>query len=441
MTEPEALNAYKIEVHEEPAWRRVIDVEVEAPQVTDAFSRAYSTLGKRTRFPGFRPGKAPMEMVRRRLSVEAEREVLQALISDSLQEAYRSHKLVPVSDPKISSVHLKEGEAMRYRVEVDIRPIVQADRYTGLVLQKKTRPITEQDIDGTIQRVRERRSELVTVERPARRGDVVQCDLLETTPGRAEKDLQHMKDLPLELDPERVFPEFADGLLGISAGEDRQVTLTYPSDYGNTGLAGRTVEYKVTVKTVQEYRLPELTPEFLASLAGDIKTEDDLRSRVRVDLEAQVEADSIRELNSDIITQVLANNPIELPKSLVEDYVARLTEDLQKSNPGVSQEEVAERYKEMGIRQVRWEFLYHSIADKEKVDVTEADVDAWLERYAQSQGVSADEAKKRAKQANQISRIHDNLLETKVLTLLRERSKVTEQTVPSGLIVPGDTKG
>jgi trigger factor len=314
MNESDELSAFKIAVHEEPAWRRVIDVEVDAPQVQDAFSRAYTTLGKRTRFPGYRPGKAPMEMVRRRLAVEAEREVLQALIAESLQEAYRSHRLVPISDPKISSVHLKEGEAMRYRVEVDIRPVVQADRYNGLVLEKKTRPITEQDVDGTLQRVRERRSELVAVDRPARRGDVAVCDLHETTPDRPETDRQHMTNLPLELDPERVFPEFADGLLNLAAGQERLVTLTYPADYGNSKLAGRTVEYRVHVKEVRERRLPELTPEFLATLAGDIKSVDDLRGRIRADLEAQVEVDSVRELNSDLITQVLARNPFDLPQ-------------------------------------------------------------------------------------------------------------------------------
>ncbi len=440
MDESEDLSAFKIAVHEEPAWRRVIDVEVDAPQVENAFSRAYATLGKRTRFPGFRPGKAPMEMVRRRLSVEAEREVLQALISESLQEAYREHKLVPVSDPKISSVHLKEGEAMRYRVEVDIRPSVHVDHYNGLVLEKKTRPVTEQDIDGTILRVRERRSEWVTVDRPARRGDAVLCDLLEITADRPEADRQHMNDVPLELDPERVFPEFADGLLGVAAGQERAVALTYPADYGNAGLAGRSVEYRVHVKEVKERRLPELTPDFLTSLAGDIKTENDLRARIRVDLEAQVEVDSVRELNSDIITRILEKNPLELPRSLVDDYLQRLTEDLQKSNPGVTQEEVAARYKEMGIRQVRWEFLYHAIADKEKVDVTEAEVDEWLERYAQSQGLEAADAKKRARSSGQVSRIRDNLLENKILSLLRERSTITVPPVPGRIVTPGGAK-
>jgi len=440
MSESENLSTFKIDVHEEPAWRRVIDVEVDAPQVTSAFSRAYATLSRKARFQGFRPGKAPMELVRRRLSGEAEREVLQSLIAESLQEAYRAHKMVPISDPKISGVHLKEGEAMRYRVEVDIRPTVQADHYHKLVLEKKKRPVTEQDIDGTVQRVRERRSELLPVERPARRGDQALCDLQETTADRPEADRQKMTDVRLELDPERIFPEFADGLLGLAAGDSKDISITYPSDYGNTGLAGRHVGYHIAVKQVLERRLPELTPEFLTSLAGDIKSEGDLRARIRADLEAQAELDALRELDSEIISQVIAKNPLELPRSLVDDYVERLTRDLQQSNPQVSQEEVAARYREMGIRQVRWEFLYHAIADKEQVEVSEAEVDEWLGRYAESQGISPAEARKRAHSTGQVSRIRDNLLENKVLAHLRERSTITEVPASGRIIAPGGGK-
>jgi trigger factor len=437
MSESTVIGAFKIDVREEPAWRRVIDVEVAAPQVADAFSQAFASLGKKAKFPGFRPGKAPKEFIRRRLGPEAEREVLRTLIALSLEQAYRTHKLVPISDPKISGVHVKEGEAMRYRVEVDIRPTVQANHYTGLVLQKPTRPVTEEDIDGTILRVRERRAEYITVERSARRGDVARCDLQETTPDRNEKSRQHMQDVILDLDPERVFPEFADGLLGLKAGDSKAISILYPQDYGNSNLAGRAVDYQVTLKEVKERRLPELSPEFLATLAGDIRSADDLRSRVRVDLEAQVEEDAIRVLNTEIITQVLAKNPLELPQSLVDDYVARLTQDLKESNPDVTQDEVAARYKEMGIRQVRWEFLYHTIADKEKVTVTDQDVNEWLGLYAQVHGIPQEEARKKVQQAGQLARIRDSLLEKKVLALLRDRSTITELAVPGKVVAPG----
>lgn len=437
MSESTAPGAFKIDVHEEPAWRRVIDVEVAAPQVADAFSRAYTLLGKKAKFPGFRPGKAPKEFVRRRLGGEAEREVLQNLIAESLEQAYRTHQLVPISDPRITGVHLKEGEAMRYRVEVDIRPTVQVDFYNGLVLEKKKRPITETDIDDTIERLRERRAEFHPVDRPAMRTDMAECDLEEITADRPLADRQKLTDMALELDPERVFPEFADGLLGLKVGDSKDISITYPQDYGNSNLAGRKVEYRVRVKGIKERRLPELNAEFFATLAGDVKSAEDLTARIRADLEAQVEMDTIRTLNTEIITQVLAKNPLELPRSLVDDYLARLTEDLKRSNPEVTQEEVEGRYKEMGVRQVRWEFLYHAIADKEKVEVSEAEVDEWLSRYARSQGMEPEDAKKRARGTGQVARIRDNLLENKVLTLLRERATITEMAVPGKIIAPG----
>ena len=142
MNKSEPKSAFKIEVHEEPAWRRVIDVEVPLETVSATYSDVYGVLQKKAKFPGFRPGKAPREIVEKRLAPEAQREVLNMLISSSLEEAYRSHKLVPISDPKISNVQMEPGEAMRYRVEVDIRPTVVADNYNGLVVEKKSRPIS-----------------------------------------------------------------------------------------------------------------------------------------------------------------------------------------------------------------------------------------------------------------------------------------------------------
>jgi len=305
------------------------------------------------------------------------------------------------------------------------------------VLEKKKRPVTEADIEDTIERLRERRAEFHPVDRPAMRTDLAECDLEEITADRPEADRQKLTDMALELDPERVFPEFADGLLGLKAGDSKEISITYPQDYGNNNLAGRKVDYLVRVKGIKERRLPELNAEFFATLAGDVKSVEDLTTRIRADLEAQVEMDTIRTLNTEIITQVLAKNPLELPRSLVDDYLARLTEDLKRSNPDVTQEEVEGRYKEMGIRQVRWEFLYHAIADKEKVEVSEAEVDDWLNRYARSQGMEPEDAKKRARGTGQISRIRDNLLENKVLTLLRDRATITEMAVPGKIIAPG----
>jgi trigger factor len=438
MNESASTDAFKIDVHEEPAWRRVIDVEITREEVTRTFSRAFTALGRKAKFPGFRPGKVPKEILEKRLGPEAEREVLSVLVSASLQKAYESHHMVPVSEPKISGVELKRGEALRYRVEVDIRPTVEPDNYDGLVLEKKKRPITDDDVHGTIERVREQRAEYVAVERPSARGDVVVCDLQETTVDRSEAERQEMKDVTLELNPERVFPEFADGLLNIQAGEHKDIDLEYPKEYGNSSLAGRKVTYSVLVKEVKARRLPKLTPEFLGSLAGDIKSEDDLKAKVREDLEGQVEQEAQRELNNEIIAQVLAKNALELPVSLVADYLARLTEDLKRNNPEVTAQEVETRYKEMGVRQVRWEFMYHAIADKEKVTVSDQEVAGWLKRYAESQGIDSEEAKKQAQSSGQVNRIRDNILENKVLSLLRERSTITELVTSGGVIAtPG----
>ena len=429
----------KIEVHEEPAWRRVIDVEVGTAEVEKAYTEALRTIQKKAKVPGFRPGKVPRSILQQRFGPDLEHEILGILVPRSLTQAYRDHDLAPISDPQLSNMSLKEGEPFRYRATVDIRPKVTPDHYEGLVLQKKTRSVTGDQVEETIQKIRERRADYQPSEDPSKRGDTVVCDMAETTADRTEAERQTMVDISLELNPERVFPEFANGLLGVKPGETRNITLTYPEEYSNTSLAGKKVEFEVSVKEVRVRRLPELDEAFFKALAGDISTLDDLRTRVREDLEAQNDQEADRELNNEIITQVLAKNVFDVPVSLISDYLSRLEEDIKKSQPDITTEQVEAQYKEMGIRQVQWEFLFHAIADKENVTVTDADLEGWLQGFANAQGLDMEEARKQLAGSGQVARIKDNMLETKVFSFLRERSTVTELPVSGGIIVkPGE---
>jgi trigger factor len=439
MTDSAPESAAKFDVHEEPAWRRVIDVEIGADEVAAAYTKAYKDYQKHAKVPGFRPGKVPRTIVAQRFGPQVQREVLNALIPAALAEAYRQHHLRPITNPELSDVYLKEGEPFRFRAALEVKPDLDPKDYTGLVLEKKKHPITQDHVDQTIERIRERRAEYALSSEPARRGDVVVCDLEETTPGRADGDRQMMSDVSLDLHPERIMPEFADGLLGVRAGESRSIAVTYPDDHGNKGLAGRKVEFRISVKEVKLRKLPELTTEFFSKLSGDIKSLEDLRALVTADLEAQVEQEAIRALNSEIITQVLAKNPFELPPSLMIDYLARLTEDLKQRQPDITPEQVESQYRELGVRQVRWEFLYHAIADKEGVTVSDEDLNAWLGRFAETQGIDIEEARRQLAGADQVARIRDNILENKVLSFLRERSTITELPLAGNLIAtPGE---
>jgi FKBP-type peptidyl-prolyl cis-trans isomerase (trigger factor) len=165
---------------------------------------------------------------------------------------------------------------------------------------------------------------------------------------------------------------------------------------------------------------------------------------VREDLESQVEAEARREVNNEIINQVVSRNSFELPPSLIRDYLERLTEDLKRNQPQITAEEVEARYKDMGTRQVRWEFLYHAIADKESVRVTEEEIGQWVERYAAAQGLDLDQVREQLSGSSQVARIRDNILENKVLALLRDRSTITELPVAGGGLIAtpgGGTSG
>jgi trigger factor len=214
--------------------------------------------------------------------------------------------------------------------------------------------------------------------------------------------------------------------------------MTYPASSENKELAGRNVQYAITAKEVKVRQLPELTPEFIKTLSDQIETVDDLKNLIRGDLEKQSAEEVRRGLNNEIITQVVGRNAFELPQSLVHEYLSRLHADLKKSQPEVTREDVDAQYKEMGVRQVRWEFLYHAIAAREHIEVSDADVDVWLGRFAEHQGVTLEQAKSELAGSGRVARIKDNLLETKVLDFLFEKATVTELPVQANLIqTPG----
>jgi len=436
MSEQAKGETVKVEVREEPAWRRVIDVSIPADHVAAAYTTVYKRYQKGAKISGFRPGKVPLEVIQQRFGSQAVHDVIDLLIPPVLTQAYRDFDLVPISDPELSDLKIDQGRPMQFRAVVDVRPKVEPKNYTGLVLQKPSLPVKEEHIEETIQRIRERRAEYVTKEEAAMRGDLVVCDLVETSHEGEKEKIRELTDITLELNPERLYPEIADGLLGVKAGDIREIRMTYPESSDHKELAGRQVHYAITTKEVKVRQLPELTSDFLKTLADKIETVEDLRRLVRADLELQKAEEVRRALDNELVGQVVSRNAFELPQSLLTEYLSRLHADLQKSRPEISREDVDAQYKELGIRQVRWEFLYHAIAAAEKIDVSDEDVDTWLVRFAEHQGVTQEQAKAELTGSGRVARIKDNLLETKVLDFLFDKATVTELPVQSNLIQP-----
>jgi trigger factor len=437
MNDGTASVAVKISVQEEPAWRRVIDVEVRSDEVDAAYTEVFKEYQKKAKVPGFRPGKAPLSLIQQRLGDQVDQDVLEALIPRTLTQAYRDHKLIPITDPKLMNLHLKQGEPFRYRAVIEVRPEVEPKDYVGLRLEKPKYVVTDEDINEAIEGIRERNAQYVSASQRSARGDVVLCDLIETSTDVPEGKRAKLVDVVVLLDPERIMPEIADGLTGASAGEKRVIQVAYPPDYDDKSLAGRHVTYDATVKDVRVKQLPDVTDEFAAKVAKDIDSVAKLRERVRLDLEAQVEIEARRTMKNEIVNQVLGKNPFELPSSIIEDYLARLLESAKKSQPDVTRENVEAEYRGVGERQVQWEFLYHTIAHKEGIDVSDADVDSWLERFAQNYGLTKEQASKEFAGSARVERVKDTILEHKVLEFLLEKAAVTEKPAVSLIQPPG----
>src|SRR5574341_1093751 len=260
----------KVTVEELSPSKRALHIELSPDRVTARLEATFRQLSQKLQLPGFRKGKVPREIIQRRFEADVKDEVLRELIPDSYREALAQAALQPVSQPQVEDVHFHAGEPLTYRAVVEVKPAVEVRDYRGITLMRDKVEVSDQEVDRALEYLREEAAEYVPMEGwPAVRDDLVILDHEATIHGKPFKGGSG-KNLAL--------------ILGMQKGESKQCTLSVPADAPRKDLAGRTVEFRLTVKEVKKRRLPELNAEFAKS-AGDVDGIPALRDKLRRELD------------------------------------------------------------------------------------------------------------------------------------------------------------
>jgi trigger factor len=246
-----------------------------------------------------------------------------------------------------------------------------------------------------------------------------------------------VKNHELVLDPHNMIKEFQDALLKVKAGEKREFEVDYPADFHNKKLAGSKVGYKISIKEIKEKILPEANDEFAKSV-GKFETLDQLKEKIREGLLQKARRNAEMELKNELVNEVIKRNPFEVPDTLFDYYMEALTKDLKEKYKKVDEKKVREDYKDVAIGHIKWDFLFHQIVEKEKIEVTREDMDAWVEHFARDYKMKPEDAKKLVESPSQIKKIREELLEKKVLDFLRKSAQVKEETIPAQVMVKKD---
>jgi trigger factor len=368
--------------------RKRIEVEIAAADVQAELDRAFHTVGQQARLRGFRPGKAPRAVLERAFGDEVRREVLSRLVEHSFHHAVEHHRLAVVGSPDIDAEGIKPGEALRYSAVVDVRPPVVVGNLDGIEAKRPAAAVTDADVERVIDGLRNSVAQLRPVDRDVvEAGDVVTVNLTSRLDGG---EPQRREGLHVEAG-DGAFPLALERqLVGQHRGARLSLRVPYPDDYANRGLAGKTAEFEVEVLDVRTKELPPLDDDF-ARDHGRSGTLDELRGKVRTDLERQATERADRAVREAVIGQLLERHTFDVPESLIERRSEAILGSLDVRLPeGADQQralaELRAQVRPAAERDVRADLLLDAIADQQSISVTDDDVLAEIDTVAAREG-------------------------------------------------------
>lgn len=402
--EREHACAHQAEVLEIGPVKRKLKVSVPAEEVRQEYDKVLREVGKVASIKGFRAGKVPRAMLEKFYGPEIEKETAESLLKHSLGHAFADLKLTPVSQPELTDLHFKLGEAFRYEATFEIKPQIELAPYKGLALQRPSAEVSEAQVEEQIERLRNIQAVLKPRLAGAEiaKGDYVTLDLNGRIGGSAHPKLKADGQV-LVAGEEMIYPEIDRALIGKKEGDAFTCNLTLPAQIEDQELAGKAAEISVLVRTIKQKVLPELNDAFVAQLGGEAKTVEELRQRIRQDLTHQAQQTAEEKLREEALCKLAEANPFALPESLVERemhyLMGRTMQRMQMSGMKVEAEafrdpKTLEKFRHGAEANIRRELLLERIAEMEKLEVSDDDVRQELLRLANEAGLSAEELKK-----------------------------------------------
>jgi trigger factor len=407
---------------------RRMQVQVPAEQVAAQINTRLKQLSRTARLNGFRPGKAPLTVIRQQFGPQVHREVIGELMQSSFSEAVTQQQLNPAGSPRIEPQTIGEGQDLTYVATFEVFPEVVLRPVDTLAIERVTAEVSEADIAAMIDRLRKQQMKYAPVERAAAVGDKVTVDFEGSIDGVAFAGGKGEK-VPIVVGENRMLPQLEQGLIGLSAGEQKLVDVDFPADYRATELAGKRASFKVDVRSVEEASLPELDEEFCQAFGVTEGGVDRLREDVAANMRRELEQ-NLRTRNKTAVMEALyRDNPVEIPNALLESQIRDMQiEAMRRSGTkDVSQAPAREPLIEPARRRVALGLLFNDLIRREGIVLDPARVSARLDEMV---GVYGDaEALKRAylQNADAMRQVESLALEDQVVDWVLAHAKVQEK--------------
>jgi len=412
--------------------RRSLEIAIPVDEVESETSRVTADVQQRAKLPGFRPGKAPANLIRKQFSGDIRQRVLESLIPKYLQKQFEADNLNVVGQPDIKDIHFHDGEPLRFKAEFEVQPEIELSEYKGLEVPYEDPSVSDEDVSKRIEEIRNQKADFRNIDpRPLENGDhaVVALESVSGVEGEPVKQ----EEMVLEIGGADTLEAFSENLRGLSPGDSKEFDVPYPEDYGSPRLAGKTIRFQATVKGVRKKELPELNDEFAQDL-GDYRNMDELREAVRKALYTQREHDAQQEAKNKIVEQLVDRHDFPVPETFVERQIRNRVEQTLRAmaSEGVDPrqlkldwEKVRESQREKAVREVKASMLLSKITEREAIGVTREEVDREVERLARQQREPVAALQMKFEKDGTLNRIASHIQSEKTLTFLFEHARKT----------------
>jgi trigger factor len=432
----------------DPACVREVSVEIPADVVEKQQEAIIQQYARQARVPGFRKGKVPASVVKNRFKDEVTSDLVEQLVPQYFRDAVTKAGYRPVSQPQIFGLEFTPGEPMKFKAAFEVLPDFELGEYKVKV-DKPEIKVSDEEVDKEIKQLQERQASYdpVNEERGANNGEFVQVSFEAIPKGPeseaaerkaeggeagAESKPVQMEEVLVEIGGANTIPEFTENLKGAKAGEERSFEVSYPADFYDRRLAGLTFNYKVKVNAIKTKSLPDLSDEFAKELSTEFNTLDDLKQRIRENMELERRHEAEHEVKGKVVDELIAKHDFAVPRSLVEHQIdLRLERGLRAlAAQGMKTEDMKRMdfarlragQREAAVKEVKSNVLLAKVAVKENIQVSDEELDQEIAAMAQQMQQPADEVKRRLMQDGSVERLRDRMRSEKALNFLYEQA-------------------
>jgi trigger factor len=413
--------------------KREIQVEIPAEEVTRETQTLIQKYQKLARIPGFRKGHAPASIIRQRFSEDIKTDVAESLVPKYFRKEAEKQGLKPVSQPRVTDLHIHDGEPLKFKASFEVMPEIKVEGYKELRAEKADTAVTDEEVENSINGLREQHATYNSVEgRALADGDFAQAALDGKPKAEAaETKPVHMDEVLIEIGGKNTMPEFTENLRGASAGDEKTFDVVYPDDFSDKRLAGQTFTYTVKITAIKQKSLPELNDQFAKEL-GEFATFDEVRKRIRENMEHERQHNAEREAKDKLMAELVKRNEFEVPEALVEHQIdVRLERGVRAlAAQGMRPEDIKKMdfarlrvgQREQAVQDVKGALLLEKIAEEEKIDVSDEELEKEIEAVAKQSQQTAEAVRARLTRDGALDRIRDRIRDEKTLDFLYRQS-------------------